>query len=230
MPIHDGHRQRLKERFLKAGLESFAPVNVLELLLFYCIPRKDTNVIAHRLLDTFGSFQGVLNARAEDLQAVEDIGENTATFLCLLNAVNRYYQSSAVEDIKVIRSVEDYGTVLMPNFAGRRNEMVFLLCLDTKCKVICCRQIGEGSVNSAGVSIRKIVEVALGVGASVVVLAHNHPSGVAIPSGEDMQTTIRAAKALQTVDVTLLDHLIFADNDFISLRQSGRYRPEEIFL
>lgn len=230
MPIHDGHRQRLKERFLKAGLESFAPVNVLELLLFYCIPRKDTNVIAHRLLDTFGSFQGVLNARAEDLQAVEDIGENTATFLCLLNAVNRYYQSSAVEDIKVIRSVEDYGTVLMPNFAGRRNEMVFLLCLDTKCKVICCRQIGEGSVNSAGVSIRKIVEVALGVGASVVVLAHNHPSGVAIPSGEDMQTTIRAAKALQTVDVTLLDHLIFADNDYISLRQSGRYRPEEIFL
>ena len=105
-------------------------------------------------------------------------------------------------------------------------ETVFLLCLDAKCKVLCCREIGQGSVNSAGISVRKIVEVALGANATTVVLAHNHPSGLALPSAEDIQTTRRVAAALKAVEVHLADHIVVADGDYVSMVQSG-YRLEE---
>jgi DNA repair protein RadC len=117
----------------------------------------------------------------------------------------------------------------MPFFFGRRNETVFLLCLDAKCKVLCCREIGEGSINYAGISVRKVVETALGVSATSVVLAHNHPSGVAVPSGEDIQTTRRIAAALSAVEIHLADHIIVADNDCVSLVQSG-YRFDDCML
>ena len=104
--------------------------------------------------------------------------------------------------------------------------MVYLLCLDAKCKVLCCQEIGEGSVNSANVPIRRIVEVALRVNATSCILAHNHPSGVALPSGEDVETTRRVAAALDTVDVQLVDHIIVADDDYVSLAQSGLLRDE----
>ena len=105
---------------------------------------------------------------------------------------------------------------------------MFLLCLDAKCKVLCCKEVGEGSVNSAGVPIRRIVEVALGVNATTVVLAHNHPSGIAIPSCDDIQTTLRVAAALDAVEITLADHIVVADGDFVSMVQSGYYRPDAI--
>ena len=110
---------------------------------------------------------------------------------------------------------------MLPFFFGRRFETVFLLCLDAKCKVLCCRELGEGSVNAAGISVRKVVETALSAGASSVVLAHNHPSGVAIPSEEDIQTTQRITSALRAVDITLADHLIVADEDYVSMALSG---------
>ena len=108
----------------------------------------------------------------------------------------------------------------MPRFFGRKLETVFLLCLDAKCKVLCCKELGEGSVNSTGLSIRRVVETALGVNASSAVLAHNHPSGLAIPSPEDIQTTRRIAMALQAVEITLVDHIIVADDDYVSIAMS----------
>ena len=105
---------------------------------------------------------------------------------------------------------------------------MFLLCLDAKCKVLCCKEVGEGSVNSAAIPIRRIVELALGANATTVILAHNHPSGLALPSGDDVQTTWRIARALNTVEITLADHIVVADDDFVSLVQSGHYRPEDI--
>ena len=121
-------------------------------------------------------------------------------------------------------TTEKCGDYLASFFVGRRNETVFLLCLDAKCKVLCCKEIGEGSVNSAGVPVRRIVETALGVNATTVILAHNHPSGLALPSSEDVQTTHRVAAALDTVDIALADHIIVADSDYVSLAQSGYYR------
>ena len=227
MSIHDGHRERLRQRFVQEGLDHFEGINVLELMLFYVIPRKDTNEIAHRLLDRFGSVSQVLEAPIHELEKIPGLGKNAAIFLSLLNDFNRYCQVNRVKDEVILTTIDKCGDYLAPLFVGRRNETVFMLCLDAKCKLICCREVGEGSVNSTAVPIRKIVEIALGVNASTVVLAHNHPSGLAIPSGEDVQTTYRLAMALQAVDIELADHIIVADGDYISLVQSNRYDPDK---
>lgn len=221
MSIHEGHRQRLKKLFREEGLDNFYDYQALELLLYYCIPRKDTNPLAHRLIDHFGSLAQVLEAPVEELMLVEGVGEHAATFLRLVTEISRYYLVNRSSQVKILRTIEDCARYLMPYFYGRRNETVFALCLDAKCKVLCCRELGEGSVNSASVSVRKIVETALTVNATSVVLAHNHPSGVAVPSGDDIQTTHRIAAALAAVDVHLVDHIVVADDDYVSMVQSG---------
>ena len=227
MSIHEGHRQRVKERFCQEGLDHFEEHQVLELLLFYCIPRVDTNPIAHALLDQFGSLAGVLEAPVEELEKVPGIGHNAAVFLSIVTAAGRYYQVSCATRNVILRTVDECGKYLLPMFYGKRNETVYILCLDAKCKVLTCKMIGEGSVNSAGVPIRRIVEMALAANATSVVLAHNHPSGLAIPSDADIQTTRRVAAALDTVEIGLLDHIVVADDDYVSMAQAGCYRAQE---
>ena len=221
MPMHDGHRNRLKERFLKEGLDGFSEIQVLELVLFYCIPRKDTNPIAHALLEHFGGLSQVLEAPVEELKRIPGMGESSAAFLRLITETGRYYMVHRSTQASVLPTLEQCAEYMVPFFFGRRLETVFLLCLDAKCKVLCCKEVGEGSVNSAGISVRRIVETALGANASSVVLAHNHPSGVALPSGEDIQTTRRIAMALSAVEITLVDHIVVADEDYVSMAQSG---------
>ena len=230
MSIHDGHRQRLKNRFLNEGLDHFEELQVLELLLFYAIPRQDTNPIAHALLERFGSLAQVMEAPVEELKKVPGMGDSAATFLSLVTAACRYYLVNRGHSHVVLSTVEQCGNYLLPFFCGRRNETVYLLCLDAKCKVLACKEVGEGSVNSAAVPIRRIVEMALSANATSVVLAHNHPSGMAVPSGEDKLTTRRLAMSLASVDIELVDHLVVADDDFVSLRQSGWYHPEDCCL
>lgn len=224
MEIHNGHRQRLKDRFRQDGLDNFNELQVLELLLFYCIPRQDTNPLAHALMDRFRTFSQVLEAPVGELEKVPGMGPNAATFLHLVRDAGRYYQINRAMQEKILLTTEQCGNYLSAFFVGRRNEMVYLLCLDAKCKVLCCKEIGEGSVNFASVPVRRVVEAALRVNATTVVLAHNHPSGIAVPSSEDVQTTYRVAAALDTVDITLADHIIVADDEYISLVQSGYYR------
>ena len=227
MSIHEGHRQRLKDRFRQEGLDGFNEINALELLLFYCVPRSDTNPLAHRLIEHFGSFSNVLDASIEELEAVEGIGHNISTFLSFIPQLVRYYGDNKTQSIKVLTKLADYGNFLRPKFINHKNEIVYMVCLDAKCKVLACKQLGEGSVNSAGVPIRRIVDVALKVNASTVILAHNHPGGVATPSNDDVYTTMRVAQALSNVDVILLDHLVFADGDYVSMVESGFFRPTE---
>lgn len=227
MSIHYGHRKRLRERFLNEGLDNFDELQVLELLLFYSIARQDTNPIAHALLDRFGSLSHVLEAPPEELKKVPGIGDNTAAFVSFVTALSRYYLVNRAASSAILTSIEACGTYLLPRFYGRRNETVFLLCLDAKCKVLCCKEVGEGSVNSAAVPIRRIVEMALGANATSVVLAHNHPSGIALPSDEDIQTTRRLAMALDAVEINLVDHIVVADDDFVSMAQSGQYHPDD---
>ncbi len=228
MPMHDGHRQRIKARFRTEGLKNFDEVHVLELLLCYCVPRKDINPLAHRLLEHFGSLTRVLDAPVEELEKVEGIGANISTFLSLTNAVGRYYQEKKKKQNKILNNINEYGDYLLSCFSSARNELVYILCMDAKGKVLCCREVGEGNVNSASISARKIVEIALSVNATMVVLAHNHPSGIALPSKEDISTTWGIAKALRFVDVHLADHIVVADGDYVSMVQSGCYRPWEL--
>lgn len=225
MAIHEGHRQRLKDRFLKEGLDNFTEVQVLELLLFYAIPRIDTNPLAHRLLDRFGSISKVLDASMEELLKVEGMGHNAATLLYLATDLGRYYLVNRTMQNKFLTTVEDCGEYLMPRFYGLANETVFLLSLDAKCKLLDCRVVSEGSINSAGLSTRRVVEAALAAKATTVILAHNHPSGIAVPSREDVQTTYRVEAALDAVEIILADHIIVSDEDYVSMMQSGFYKP-----
>lgn len=226
MSLHDGHRRRLKERFLKDGLDHFENHQVLELLLFYCLPRQDTNPIAHKLIKQFKTVAGVLEASPAELKKVEGVGEKTAQFLHMIGDINRYCRIEHSLEIK-LTSIRQCGDYVLPYFDNKKNEVVYLLCLDAKCKVLSCKMVGEGSVNSAGVPIRRIVEMALGEGATSVVLAHNHPSGIAVPSGEDRLTTIRLARALSAVEITLADHIVVADGEYVSMVDSGWYDPKD---
>lgn len=224
MAYEHGHRQRVKERYLEEGLENMTNYQVLELLLFYCIPRVDTKPIAHRLIDTFGSLSGVLEASTDELQKVEGIGPNAAVFLNMLHGVTRYEKKENAKTNKPLKTTDDFAAILAPQFLGRRHEMAYLLCLNAKGKKICCRMVSEGSANATEMSVRRIVELALAVNASAVVLAHNHPDGVVTPSQEDMRTTSRVLQALSGVGVVLLDHLIITDEEYISLSATGAFR------
>ena len=222
-----GHRQRVKNRFRQEGLDAFEEVHALELLLFSAVPRVDTKPLARALLDRFGTLALVLEATAEELMEVPGVGENVATYLTLITAAGRYYQKCRSDRPVILDSTEKYGSYMADLFYGCRNETVYLLCLDAKCKVLSCRKLGEGDANSANVPIRRAVEMALSVNATTVILAHNHPSGIAIPSREDVDTTQRLATALGAMDIVLADHVVVAEDEFVSMVQSRIYDPRE---
>ncbi len=219
--IHGGHRQRLKDRFIKDGLDSFEPHNILELLLFFGISRADTNKISHNLIDMFGSLSGVFDAPFEELVKVDGVGKSIATLIKLIPEISRMYMIDKCDVKQHLNTTKKVGDFLLPKFIGRTTEVVYLICLDNSCKVLHCGILFEGTVNAASISIRKIIEVAIKFNASNIILSHNHPTGVALPSNEDIVTTDRVVKALKVIGISLLDHIIVAKNDFVSLADSG---------
>lgn len=228
--MHDqtGHRSRVRERFRKEGLDSFEDVHVLELLLQYSIPRIDTKPLARALLNRFGSFSAVMEASEESLVQVPGIGVKTAIFLRLVTAVGRHYQLSLQKSPTVLNSIQDCGEYLSKFFLGRRVETVYMLAMDGKRRLLCCQKLEEGELNSALIPVRKLVEMVLSANAAAVVLAHSHPGGLAIPSAEDIQVTRNVAKILASLNVALVDHLIFTEDDWTSMVQSGAYFPNNI--
>lgn len=222
MGIHDGHREKKRRQFLDHGLDSFADHEALELLLFYAIPRRDTNVTAHRLLEKFGTLDGVLSAPVEELCQVEGVGETAAALLKLVPQVYRRARLSAARQETILNSTRLAGDYLLCLFIGETHtEVLYQLCLDRKGKLLACRKVGTGGVSAVSVDIRKIVENALLTGASDVILAHNHPSGVALPSEDDYAATYQVREALRTVGVRLTDHIVVSDNDYVSMKDSG---------
>lgn len=224
MGTHDGHRQRLKTEFL-ARPDSFPDHKLLELLLFYANPRSDTNPLAHELLDHFGSLAGILDASPEELQKVKGVGEHAAVLFKAAKELSGRYLTARTQVDDIAQSSRDYYALLQPYFFGARNEQTCLLCMDGKHKVLGIRKLGEGNVNAVNITIRLIAEAALSLNASAVVLAHNHVSGIAFPSSEDIATTDSLAPFLARMGIELVDHLIFVDDDMVSLRDSGFYKP-----
>ena len=221
MGIHDGHREKLRRRFLEGGLDTFADHEALELLLFYAIPRRDTNELAHRLMEHYGTLDAVLTAPLEELTQISGIGENAAALIRLVPRLAQKARLSAAAREIVLSDAERMGEYLLERFRGEKNEVIYQLCLDRKGKLIVCRRLNEGGVDSSELNIRRLVENALLSSASMVVLAHNHPSGVALPSPEDYVTTDRVEEALRVVGVQLVDHIIVADDDYVSMAASG---------
>jgi len=221
MGVHDGHRERKKDQFIRCGAESFAEHELLELLLFYAIPRKDTNPIAHELIDRFGSLQGVLSAQMEELMKVPDIGKNAAVLLRLIAPLYRQSLIFAADHEVILDTRERIGEYFRDIFIAHPAEVMYQLCLDAKGRKLDLSKVGEGDVGSVGLNVRRIMENALRSRAVLVVLAHNHPSGVALPSEEDRVATEMVRETLENMGVRLVDHFIVADNDYISMAESG---------
>lgn len=218
--FHAGHRQRVKGEFLARGLEGMPDHKVLELLLFFAKPQGDVNPLAHALMERFGSLSGVFHATYDQLLEVKGVGENTATLIKLIPAIGGRYLQDRTDLSQVFRESWQFRELLAPYFFGARNELVYLVCLDGKGKLIACRRLGEGVADAATITTRKVMEVALECNSSMVVLAHNHISGLALPSAEDIQTTKQLMASLEQVGIELYDHFIVVDGDMVSMRQS----------
>ncbi len=224
MGVHDGHRERLRETFLEYGLESTNELNALELLLFYAIPRRDTNPIAHELLKRFGTLGGVFRASVEELCDVPGIGRNAAALILLVPEILKKSQVADTKSIIQVKNSEDAGKYLMPRFMNEQDEVAYLLCLDSQSRIIKCAEVGRGIVDSVDINTRIIVEVAVKCKASSVIISHNHPDGIALPSPEDGNATKQIAKSLALVGIQLTDHIIVAGNDYVSFADSGFMR------
>lgn len=217
MGLHDGHRQRKRQQFLSHGPQSMADHELLELALFYAIPRRDTNETAHRLLEQFGSLDRVLTAPEQELE------QNAAVLLRLIGAMGDRARRPGREE-KIVASVDQAGAYFLRLLDGQRTEQLYQLCVDAKGKVLSCRMLSQGQADMTVLSLRQVVENALLSGASGVFLGHNHPSGVALPSPADMEATTQVRDALKRLDIRLIDHIIVADGDYVSMASSGLLR------
>lgn len=218
--VHEGHRARVRKKFLLDGIDNFETHEVLEFLLFYCVPMKNTSVIAHKLLDSFGSLSAVFDAPYD---ALRDFGlsETQATMLKLIPEVSRLYIDDKHNNHSKVVDYDTVGDSILHKFIGRENECVLLLLLDAKGKEVFCGIVAKGSLNSTNLPVRKIVDFSLRYNAKSAIIAHNHPSGVALPSRDDLDATANISQALSLIGVRLIDHYIVADNDCVSLAQSN---------
>ncbi len=220
--IHANHRERVRQRYLSGGGQSFPDHNLLELLLFYSIPREDTNDIAHFLLKEFGSFSGVFDASYEDLQRVKGIGPNSALHIKLITDVARRYMVDRADDKQSIDTVDDAIEYLKHRFIGIENETAILLCLDGKSHIKRITEYTSNSTTDIILNISKIVVDALNCDAQGIVLAHNHIHGFAVPSKEDDAATRQLSKTLENLGICVCDHLIFSKEDVFSYAKSRR--------
>lgn len=224
--IHEGHRQRVKDRFLRFGVDSFTDVQLLEALLFYAVPKKDTNETAHLLLDTFGgTFAKVLEADYNELIKVKGVGENAASLLKFFQMASKRYliSSFAAEDDEVKKRVTgqsflcDYCNNL---FLGCKNEVLYAIALDNELVVRCHEVISEGDPGRVNLPARRIVEFALKNNCDRIALAHNHPNGSSQASRNDISATADLAEVLEGLGIELIDHIIVGKYGATSMHEN----------
>ncbi len=221
---HAGHRQRLKEQCLQHGLENVPSHQVLELLLFYAMPYKDTNELAHRLIDHFGSFSAVLNADYQELLAVDGVGPNTACMLALMPEFFRRYQVESFGKLVQIGDRRQLGEYCQGLMIGRTQEVMYLIFLNTQRQVLRAVCASEGTIGSVSIDPRDVVEQALRHRARYVALSHNHPGGGMAPSAADVELTHQIIFALEAIRVSVLDHIIVAKDSYYSFADHGLIR------
>ena len=221
---HKGHRKRVRTRYREHGLDSFHEHEVLELLLYYCYPMRDTNEIAHKMLNTFGSLHNLFETDVEVLVDTLDCTENVAILLNLIPALaNRYYRSRWGEKI-VLDKADVAGEYAMSLFVGLTLEHFYVLNLDAQRKLINASLISKGVLDESAVYPRKIAHDALNSNASCVILTHNHPGGTIRPSAEDDETTRRISEVLMPLGVKTVDHIIVAGDKYYSYASRDRSR------
>lgn len=231
--MHAGHRQRVWREFTQNGIdENTPPHKVLELILFFTIPRKDTNELAHIVLERFGgSFANVMEASVEQLMEasvtdnkdIPKISEYTASHIKLMLEIVKYYYSAKAKHEKQLFNRVTASDYLVKKLMHERVEMAYLLCLDSANRFLACPKLSEGDELAVDLSPRKLIETVNKIGATRVILAHNHPRGLAFPSKADIKVTSQIAAALSGINVVFLDHIIVSDNDYVSLYDSKEY-------
>ena len=215
--IHAGHRERLRERLRTAGLSAFSEHEVLELLLTYAIPQRDVNPLAHELIAVFGSLNAVLGADENELLRVKGMGRNAALLLTMMPQLMRYCQMNAMGERPKIVTLHDARTYCAPLFFGVTEEQIYMLCLDQAGHVLHRSLLHTGTVDQVALHPRTVVETAIRHNAYSVILAHNHPSGVASPSQPDLDVTKQITTALYLIGIQLVDHMIFAGREAYSM-------------
>lgn len=219
--VHSGHRERIRERFAKEGLEGFSDYEVLELALFYANARGDTNETAHELIDQFGSLKTVLEARPEMLTQVRGVGDAAATLLSFVSQLSRRYLNDMGRELKQIANRQTAEMYCKSLIMGCRTERFHVICLSASCKVLGQRRISEGSLSEVNAYPRLVAETALNYNAHSVILCHNHPGGTEMPSRDDITTTEHLQKILGGLGITLLDHIIVSGDHTYSMVQHG---------
>ncbi|MBK5244509.1 MAG: DNA repair protein RadC [Eubacteriaceae bacterium] len=217
---HKGHRQRIKNRVIKEGIDSFEDHQILELLLFYCIPMKDTNTLAHQLIHDYGSLAGVFDADPQDLCIKTGVTENTGILLSLIPALARRYNQGKFRAKELLNSTSKAGDYATALFTGRLNEAFYVICLDNQNRVNHATLLHEGTINEAPVYPRLIVENALRHQAASIILAHNHPGGSLQPSQADVDVTKTIKLATEAISITVADHIIVAGERYYSFAEN----------
>lgn len=230
---HAGHRQRMRERFLTGGLEGFADHEVLELMLFYAIPQRNVNPLAHRLLDRFGTLHAVLEAPVEELMKVEGVGQYAALLLSLFSHAARRLEMSRENTGKLIcnRGMAEKHAVRL--LQGLRTEHFYAVCLDGRMQLIADELIARGSIDEVQAYPRVVAEAVLRHNAHSVVLCHNHPGGSPVPSHQDVEVTRQLAVLLSSLGVAMADHIIVSGREALSMAGCGlitRERREDRLL
>lgn len=220
---HRNHRQRVKKEFLENGLDHFPSHKVLELLLFYSIPRRDTNELAHRLVRKFGSFSAVFDAPYELLLEVEGMGSEAATYLKVLSAFNKRYLVDACSTKNIIKTIADAKEYMRYRFLSDMVECVRMVCLSHSGRIIYSDTLAKGTLEKVEIVPGDVVKTCLRANAIRAIVAHNHPGGFCNPSRKDLQTTSILYGALEHVDIELFDHIIVASDGVYSMKENNMF-------
>lgn len=225
--IHKGHRERMLNRFMQGGAAGLSEHELLEVVLFFSVPRRNTNDIAHNLITEFGSLAGVFDANEKDLTKHPYITKRTVQLFKMIKEASKEYNIQKSDKRSAMTTLDEVGTYLMTRYAGENEEKVTILCFNSVGKLLSFVTVSEGDVSSVGISARKIIAEVLKCGATSVVLAHNHPSGIPTPSKADKEATVFVKHALESINVRLQDHIIISSGDYFSMLSSAEYK--EIF-
>lgn len=214
---HEGHRARMKKRFLCDSGESMESHELLETLLFYAIPRRNTNEIAHALLARFKTLAGVLEASVDELMQIEGVGESAAIFLKTISAIIRRNDLDKQTKLPKYTSISALMEYVKPLFSQLTHERVYILCFDSSMRMISCDKVCDGSVTAVSVNSQIMLRIALTKNAHAVILAHNHPQGIACPSAADLTATGQYRDIFEKAGILMVEHFIVAEDEAVSL-------------
>lgn len=205
---------------MENGIEALEPHEALELLLFYSIPQRNTNDIAHELINRFGSLTAVFDAPVKSLCEVKNISENSAVLLKLIPQLLRYYQVTPDKSLSMdnMDFVKKYFTSL---YIGVKNEEFKVCCLDNNLQIISCNTLSVGSANEVTVTARMVAKAAFDANSQHIIISHNHPDTFPKPSKEDITLTNNLIGKLKPIGIDILDHIIVGKGEVLSMRQCG---------